>query len=68
MKDIDQVKGLSEAEIDEIVISQTENDSAWEETISVHLAIPTTMSLSPEIAARAAFFAQLRKSLVWRIG
>jgi fructose-1-phosphate kinase PfkB-like protein len=61
MNDMDQIKKLSEVEIDEIVISQAEDDSAWEETISVHLAVPTTMSLSPEIAARAAFFAQLHK-------
>ena len=50
---------LSEEEIDEIVVNQADDDMAWEEPISVKVNVPTTMSLPPDIAARAAFFAQL---------
>lgn len=58
----EKTEPLSEVQIDEIVISQAENDdNAWEEPILVHLTIPTTMSLPPQMAARAAFFAQLHK-------
>jgi len=52
---------LSEAEIDAIVIAQADDTSAWEEAIEVELPIPTTMQLPPELAARAAFFAQLHQ-------
>jgi len=61
MSTVDKSEKLLEEKIDEIVIAQTEDDAAWEDPISVRLAIPTTMSLPPEIAARAAFFAQLHK-------
>ena len=52
-------KHLSEEEIDEIVVNQADDDMAWEEPISVQVNIPTTMSLPPDLAARAAFFARL---------
>jgi hypothetical protein len=57
----DKAENLSEEQIDEIVIAQAEEDTAWEEPIVVNLVVPTTMSLPPDIAARAAFFAQLHK-------
>ena len=56
-----KLKPLSEEQIDEIVIAQAEDDTAWEEPILVKMAIPTTMSLPPGLATRAAFFAQLHK-------
>lgn len=56
-----KLKPLSEEQIDEIVIAQAEDDTAWEEPILVQMTIPTTMSLPPELATRAAFFAQLHK-------
>lgn len=56
-----KLKSLSEEQIDEIVIAQSEDDTAWEEPILVRRTIPTTMSLPPELATRAAFFAQLHK-------
>lgn len=52
---------LSEAEIDALVVAQADDASAWEEAIEVELPIPTTMQLPPELAARAAFFAQLHQ-------
>ena len=56
-----ELKHLSEEQIDEIVIAQAEDDTAWEESILVHRDIPTAMPLPPELATRAAFFAQLHK-------
>jgi hypothetical protein len=54
-------ESLPEEQIDEIVIAQGEDGAAWEEPVSVHRDIPTVLSLSPELAARAAFFARLHK-------
>jgi len=51
----------SEEQIDEIVIAPAKDDSAWEEPIVVHRDKPTTLTLQAELAARAAFFAQLHK-------
>jgi hypothetical protein len=52
---------LSEEQIDEIVVAQAEDDAAWEDPILVRAISPTTLSLPSELAARAAFFAQLHK-------
>lgn len=50
---------LTEAEIDEVIISQANDNSAWEEPIEVQVDTETTFSLPAAMAARAAFFAQL---------
>jgi len=52
---------LSEKEIDEIVLSQADDDSAWEKPIRVHKAKASSVPLPPELAARAAFFARLHR-------
>lgn len=52
---------LTEEEIDELVIAQASDEDAWEEPITVEREFPTNVSLSPDLAARAAFFAQLHK-------
>lgn len=54
-------KKLSEEEIDDIVISQADNDSEWEEPIHVREAKSTSLSIPAELAARAAFLAHLHK-------
>jgi hypothetical protein len=56
-----ELKHLSEEQIDDLVIAQAEDDTAWEEPILVSRNIPTAVSLPPELATRAAFFAQLHK-------
>ena len=38
-------KNLSEEQIDEFVIAQAEDDSAWEEPIVVHRDKPATLTL-----------------------
>ncbi len=52
---------LSEAEIDQIVVSQADDDSAWEKPIHVRKGKPTTLSLPADLAARAAFLARLHR-------
>ena len=50
---------LTEEEIDELVIAQADDDNAWEEPVKVERDFLASLALSPELAARAAFFAQL---------
>jgi hypothetical protein len=52
---------LSESEIDDIVIEQAEDDSAWDSFIEVRKKSPTAVSLPVELAARAAFFAKVHR-------
>jgi hypothetical protein len=52
---------ISEGEIDKIVESQAEKDSAWERPIKVRRAKSTALSLPADLAARAAFLARLHR-------
>jgi hypothetical protein len=52
---------ISEGEIDKIVESQAEEDSAWERPIRVRKAKLTALSLPAELAARASFLARLHR-------
>jgi len=61
MNEKDKVRVLSEEEIDTIIIAQADDDSDWEESIRVQQATPTSLLLSSELAARAAFFARLHR-------
>jgi hypothetical protein len=54
-------KNLSEQEIDQIVISEADDDSAWESPIRVHRAESALVSIPADLAARAAFLAQLHR-------
>ena len=54
-------KQLTEEEIDEIVESQADDDSAWERPIRVRRTKPGSVSLPPELAARVAFLARLHR-------
>ena len=53
-------KPLSEQEIDEIVIAQADDDAAWNRPVRVRRS-RTAISLSPELASRAAFLARLHR-------
>jgi hypothetical protein len=52
---------LTEKEIDKIVESQADDDSAWEKPIKVRRAKPASLSIPAELAARATFLAKLHK-------
>ena len=54
-------KRFSEEEIDKVVESQAEEDSAWEKPIKVRRAKSTALSLPSELAARATFLARLHR-------
>ena len=51
---------LSEKQIDAVVITQADADAAWERPIRVRRR-RSSLSLSAELAARAAFFARLHR-------
>ena len=53
-------KMLSEEEIDQIVIGQADNTSAWEKPVKVRKPKTTSLSLPHTLASRAAFFARLQ--------
>lgn len=55
-------KQLSEAEIDQIVISQAVDDNAWEPPIFVERSKLASLTLPGELAARATFLAQLHRA------
>lgn len=54
-------KTLSEEQIDQFVISQANNDSAWEDAVKVTKQRLTSLSLPAVLASRAAFFARLHR-------
>ena len=54
-------KQLTEEEIDEVVESQADEDSAWEKPIQVRRAKPASLSIPAELAARATFLAKLHR-------
>ena len=55
-------KNLSEQEIDQIVVAQANDDSAWEKPIRVRRTKPASLSIPADLAARAAFLAQLHRT------
>ena len=55
-------RNLSEKEIDRLVIAQADDDSAWSKPIRVQKTKPASISIPPELAARAAFLAQLHRT------
>lgn len=54
-------KQFTEKEIDAIVESQADNNSAWEKPMKVRRAKPAALSIPAELAARAAFLAKLHR-------
>lgn len=54
-------KQLTEEEIDEIVESQADDDSAWGKPIQVRRTNGGSIALPAELAARAAFLAKVHR-------
>jgi hypothetical protein len=54
-------KVLSEIETDQKVISQANEESAWEKPVQVRRTKPASLSIPAELAARAAFLARLHR-------
>ncbi len=52
---------MTELEIDELVEQQANTDSAWKKPVRVSKGKPASLSIPPELAARAAFLAKLHR-------
>jgi hypothetical protein len=55
---------LSLQEIDEVVIDQAADDSAWEKPVQVKRSSNEAFSLPADLVARAAFLARLHRARV----
>lgn len=63
MNQTDSVQSeLSEREIDQMVVSQANDDSAWEDAIQVRKSMPASLLIPADLAARAAFLARLHRT------
>ena len=47
--------------VDQFVVAQADDESAWEAPVRVKLSKPPALSLPGELAARAAFLAKLHR-------
>lgn len=61
MKTKRRVPPLSEKEIDDLIVAQANNDTAWAQPVLVRQAKPATVSLSSALTARVRFFARLHR-------
>ncbi len=52
---------LTEHEIDQAVIAQADDNLAWEKQILVRRTRSASLSIPPDLAARAAFLAKLHR-------
>ena len=52
---------LSQEAIDQLVVSESEQDSAWEAPVRVRRSKPVSLLLPGNLAARAAFLARLHR-------
>ena len=51
----------TEKEIDDLVVAQADDDSAWEKPVRVKRRKSASVSIPADLAARAAFLAQLHR-------
>ena len=56
-----KLKIISEKEIDQRVIDQADDESAWEAAVNVKKSKSTTIKLPADLTSRAAFFARLHR-------
>ncbi|MGA2059028.1 MAG: hypothetical protein ABSG67_01000 [Thermoguttaceae bacterium] len=54
-------KRPTEKDIDRLVVSQVDDDSAWEKSVHVRRNKPASLSIPADLAARAAFLARLHR-------
>ena len=52
---------LDEETVDRLVVSKSEDDSAWESPVRVERSKPASLSIPGDLAARAAFLARLHR-------
>jgi hypothetical protein len=56
-----KAKRKSDKKIDELVIAQADDDSAWEKSAQARRSKSAAFSIPAEVASRAAFFARLHR-------
>jgi hypothetical protein len=56
-----QKNNLTEAEIDDIVVAESDEEAAWEQPIVVHKAQSISVSLPSNLLFRAQFLANLHR-------
>jgi len=54
-------RNLSEKEIDQMVVAQANNESAWEKPVHVRRTKPASLSIPANLAMRAVFLARLHR-------
>jgi len=54
-------KNLSEKDIDQMVVAQANDESAWERPIGVRRTKEASLSIPADLAVRAAFLARLHR-------
>lgn len=54
-----RLKNLSSQQIDDLVVSRADDDSAWGTPVAVRCAKPGSFSIPPDLAERAAFLARM---------
>jgi hypothetical protein len=52
----------SERDIDQIVVAQANDDSAWEKPVRARRTKPVSLAIPAKLAARAAFLAQVHRN------
>jgi len=52
---------FSEDDIDDIVVAEADDESAWDEAVHVHPAEAAAILLSGDLASRAAFLARMHQ-------
>lgn len=62
MKEGKKKKKLSEIEIDEFVVAQSEDEGAWTRPVHAKRSHVASLSLPTELALRAEFFSRLHRS------
>jgi hypothetical protein len=62
MADMSKKAKFTENDIDRIVVSQADDDSAWEKPVRVRKAKSASVSIPAELAARATFLAQIHRT------
>lgn len=58
-----RIKALSEEEVDDLVIAESEAEGAWEAPLRVKTPAQRSFSLPGDLAARAAFLARLHRAV-----
>ena len=53
---------MTEEDINNLVVAQAGNDSAWEAPVQIRRGEPGTISIPADLAARAAFLAQVHRA------